>query len=72
MNIEDVNEAMVNDRTVIHEYNGYLSPYKISGVITRYDEKRGWWYSLELRDLKANSITVAKIEDVSVSKEDNF
>ncbi len=67
MKLEDVNKAMVENKTVIHEHNGYSSTYKISGVITRYDNKKGWWYALELRDLKADSITVADIGKVRVA-----
>lgn len=68
MKLEDVNEAIVKGKTVIHEHNGYSIPYRITGVITRYDKKKGWWYALELHDLKANSITVARIEDVRVAE----
>lgn len=68
MKLEDVNDAIIGNKTVIHEHNGYSSPYKITGVITRYDKKKGWWYALELHDLKANSITVADIEDVRVAE----
>lgn len=64
MKLEDVNDAIVGEKTVIHEHNGYSIPYRITGVITRYDKRKGWWYALELRDLKANSITVANIEEV--------
>lgn len=69
MKLEDVNNAMVEGKTVIHEHNGYSSPYRITGVITRYDKRRGWWYALELHDLKADSITVADMEEVRVRNE---
>ena len=68
MKLEDVNDVMIGGKTVIHEHNGYSSPYRITGVITRYDKKKGWWYALELHDLKADSITVADIGEVRVAE----
>lgn len=68
MKLEDVNDVMVSGKIVIHEHNGFSIPYKITGVITRYDKKRGWWYTLELHDLKANSITEASMEEVRVAE----
>ena len=63
MKIDDVNAAMVNGSVIRHTLNGTVCRYKISGVITRYSHVRGWLYSLELRDLKANCIVVARLED---------
>lgn len=66
MKIDDVNAAMVNGSVIRHTLNGTVCRYKLSGVITRYSHVRGWLYSLELRDLKANCIVVARLEDCEV------
>ena len=70
MRIEDVNTAVENGTTVLLEHIGITMRYKISGVISRYDKVHGWYYCLELQDLKApHSITVVRIEDVRTESE---
>ena len=67
MKIESVNSAIENEKTVIVEHGGLQLHYKINGVISRYDKKRGWYYLLELKDIKApHSIAIAKVEDVKI------
>ena len=68
MTIEQVNEAMMNGRTVVHTHMGISARYKISGVITRFSKDRGWTYSLELKDLNANCVVIAAIEDTEVAE----
>ncbi len=67
MKIENVNSAIESGKTVIVEHGGLQLHYKIKGVISRYDKQKGWYYLLELQDIKAtNSITIAKVEDVKI------
>lgn len=66
MKIDDVNAAMVNGSIIRHNFNGVVCRYKITGVVTRYSPVRGWLYSLELSDLKANSVVIARPEDCEV------
>lgn len=66
MKIEEASQAMVNGSIIRHTHNGAMLRYKLSGVITRYSAVRGWTYSLELQDLKANCIVVAALEDCEV------
>lgn len=66
MTIEQVNEAMVNGRTVVHTHMGISVRYKVTGVITRFSKKSGWTYSLELKDLNANCVVIAALEDTEV------
>ncbi len=68
MTLEQVNEVMVNGRTVVHTHMGISARYKVSGVITRFSKDRGWTYSLELKDLNANSVVIAAIEDTEVAE----
>lgn len=68
MTIEQVNEAMMNGRTVIHTHMGISARYKVSGVITRFSPEKGWTYSLELKDLNANSVVIAAIKDTEVAE----
>jgi glycyl-tRNA synthetase alpha subunit len=42
--------------------------YRITGIIMRLQDSE-WIYQLELHDLKANSVTIARIEDVEVKGE---
>lgn len=66
MKIEDVSQAMVNGSIIRHTRGGITLRYTLSGVITRYSVVRGWTYSLELQDLKANCIVIASLEDCEV------
>lgn len=66
MTIEQVNEALMNGRTVVHTHMGISARYKITGVITRFSPEKGWTYSLELKDLKANSVVIASLADTEV------
>ena len=68
MTIEQVNEAMVNGRTVVHTHLGISARYKVSGVITRFSKDKGWTYSLVLKDLNANCVVIAAIEDTEVAE----
>ena len=67
MTLEQVNDAMVNGRTVVHTHLGISARYKVTGVITRYSAAKGWSYSLELKDLNANCVVIAALEDTEVT-----
>lgn len=67
MTLEQVNEAMMTGRTVVHTHMGISARYKVSGVITRFSPEKGWTYSLELKDINANSVVIAALEDTEVS-----
>lgn len=66
MQIEQVNEVMMNGRTVVHTHLGISARYKVTGVITRFSPEKGWTYSLELKDLNANCVVIAAPEDTEV------
>ena len=42
--------------------------YRITGITMRLQDSE-WIYQLELHDLKANSVTIARIEDVEIKGE---
>lgn len=68
MKMEDVTRAVENELPVVHTHNGMaISGYRITGVITRYNKKTGWKYSLELTD-KSRSLLIARPEDVNFDK----
>lgn len=67
MTLEQVNEAMMTGRTVVHTHMGISAQYKVSGVITRFSRDKGWTYSLELKDINANTVVIAALEDTEVS-----
>lgn len=61
MQLADVKTAIAK-RTVV-TYDGI--DYTISAVIMRIHHKEmKWYYQLELRDLKANSVVIADMEKV--------
>ena len=60
MKIEDVSAYMESRKTV----TCCGCRYYISGVISRLDRKGKWYYELELHDLNANSVSIAKLNDV--------
>ena len=66
MTLEQVNAAMVEGKTVIHTHMGLSAEYRLSGIITRYSPEKGWCYSLELRDLKADCVVIAALDDCEV------
>lgn len=68
MKLEDVTQAAEQGAIVLHTHMGITSRCRISGVITRYTEKSSWAYSLELTDLKANSVIIAALEDCEVER----
>ena len=43
--------------------------YRITGITMRIQGSE-WIYQLELHDLKANSVTIARIEDVEIKGEE--
>lgn len=67
MKLEDVTQAAEQGAIVLHTHMGITSRCRISGVITRY-AKGAWAYSLELTDLKANSVIIAALEDCEVER----
>lgn len=74
MKLEEVTQAAEQGAVILHTHMGITSRCRISGVITRYTEKSGrtgrtgWSYSLELTDLKANSVIIAALEDCEVER----
>ena len=64
MTIDEVQQAMVSGQTVRHTHGGITAEYTISGVISRYSKIRGWYYVLELKDRKADSLSVVNMEEV--------
>lgn len=67
MKIEQVNEAIMSGKTVVHTHMGISAKYKITGVITRYSAEKGWTYALELQD-KSRSVVIAAIEETEVEE----
>lgn len=63
MKIEQVKPAISAKTHVTHR--GII--YHITGIIMRLQGSE-WVYLLELHDLKANSVTVARIEDVEIER----
>ena len=68
MKLEEVTKAAEQGAVILHTHMGITSRCRISGVITRYTEKSSWAYSLELTDLKANSVIIAALEDCDVER----
>lgn len=68
MTIDEVQQAMVSGQTVRHTHGGITAEYTISGVISRYSKIRGWYYVLELKDRKADSLSVVNMEEVENDK----
>ncbi len=68
--LEPYTTAMANGTTVKHTYHGTACIYRIRGMITRYDNDRGWQYSLELID-KAGCIVYASLEDTEIMENHN-
>lgn len=61
MKLQAINEAIWYGRLV--ECNGIQ--YRATALIRRRDKKKPEWsYEVELQDLKANSITIAKPEQI--------
>lgn len=68
MKLEDVTQAAEQGAVVLHTHMGITSRCRISGVITRYTERTGWSYSLELMDVNTPSVIIAALEDCEVSE----
>ncbi|MCH5207566.1 MAG: hypothetical protein J1F04_01670 [Oscillospiraceae bacterium] len=66
MTREQAKDAMTSGQLVQHTHMGIPIKYRISGVITRYNKRKGWTYSLELQDLKSSCIVIASMEDCEV------
>lgn len=66
MTLEQVNEALMNESTVIHTHFGIKVECRIRGVITRYSKEKGWAYSLELQELKSGCAIDAALSDCEV------
>lgn len=67
MKLEEVTKAAEQGAVVLHTHMGITSRCRISGVVSRY-AKGAWTYSLELTDLKANSVIIAALEDCEVER----
>lgn len=69
MKMEDVTRAIESELPVTHTHHGVITDgYRITAVITRYDRKTGWKYSLELTD-KSRCLVIASPEDVNLKGE---
>ena len=68
MKLEEVTKAAEQGVIVLHTHMGITSRCRISGVITRYEKRSGWTYSLELTDLKAPCVIIAGLDEVEVEK----
>ncbi len=66
MKLEDVTQAAEQGAVVLHTHMGITSRCRISGVITRYTERTGWSYSLELMDVNTPSVIIAALDEVEV------
>lgn len=64
MKIEQVKSAMSEKTTVKYKNISY----HITGIIMRLNGSE-WVYLLELHDLKANSITIAKLSEANLEGE---
>lgn len=62
MTLSEVKTAISSRAPVI--YRGLQ--YYVTACIMRYRDGE-WRYSLELHDLKVNSVTIAQIEDVNLT-----
>ena len=59
MGVSDVKKSL--NRKVMYKNAEYI----LSGCILRYDERRGeYFYQAELRDLRASSIVIARLDEV--------
>ena len=65
MKLEDVSTAIEQNALVECSFG----KYRLTGIVTRFNKKNGWNYTLELKDLKANSLVYAPLEDVKICKE---
>lgn len=68
MKLKEVTKAAEQGAVVLHTHMGITSRCRISGVITRYTERTGWSYSLELMDVNTPSVIIAALEDCEVSE----
>nr|DAZ50294.1 MAG TPA: hypothetical protein [Caudoviricetes sp.] len=68
MKLEEVTQAAEQGAVILHTHMGITSRCRISGVITRYTEKSGWTYSLELTDVNTPSVIIAALEDCEVER----
>ena len=60
MKLEEVSKAIEQNALVECSFG----QYRLTGIITRFKKKKGWYYTLELKDLKANSLVYAPLEEV--------
>ena len=65
MQLADIKPAIAN--RIIVSYKG--TDYYVTGCIARFQDSE-WIYQLELHDLKANSVTIARIEEVEIEGEE--
>ena len=62
MKLEEVSKAIEQKALVECSFG----KYRLTGIITRFHKKKGWYYTLELKDLKANSLVYAPLEEVRI------
>lgn len=67
MTLDEISVAMQRGQLIEHNHQDYIAQYTITGVITRYDAKRGWHYSVELKPTnQSTSITIARPEELRI------
>ena len=66
---DELADAMIHGKHVIHTHMGMSALYTIKGMIARYTDKDGWSYSLELQDLKSGCIVYAALEETEVQND---
>ena len=64
MQLTEIKPAIAN--RIIVSYKG--TDYYVTGCIARFQDSE-WIYQLELHDLKANSVTIAKMNEVEIKGE---
>lgn len=62
MKLSDVTKAIEQNALVECAFGRY----RLNAIISRFKKKTGWYYQLELKDLKANGVVIAPLEEVDL------
>lgn len=68
MKIEEVKRNLNKIVSYKDRMDGTEADYILAACIIRRNEK-GFYYQVEIRDMKANSVTICRMEDVQAKKE---
>lgn len=63
MELKEYKKALVYEKHVIHNGIEYIPGPWITDISP---DKTHWVHSAQLKDLRANSVTIARLEDVSI------